>query len=205
MKRALGSGASAEDCCIDLANQCDELIKGVGKDYDDNAEQMSRYLLVVFEFWISMDKKALEACPLLFKFHPILVPEILDILQFSSFKDLQRIRRAQQYLHQRVCACRLKQKSIVSRVEPGCFASRFVQGSKYLQQLMEQLEVDSETARGKKKQEWTQMCHRYDDLTELILERTCECAIDSFGKKIKPVCQKCSYWGGSIQPYDRST
>lgn len=195
MKEILVASGSPEECCINLAKESARLIKRVGRAYDDNPEQMSRCLLTVFEFWMNIDRKAVEACPLLSDFHPVFTPELLDILQFSSYAELQRIRRVQRYLLNRTYSCRGTQQSIISNVEPKCFASQFVQNSEDLRILMENLEIDSQTARDQKEEEWLQLCARYDELTELILERICECTFDSFGKKIKPVCQKCSCWG----------
>ncbi|KAK9425871.1 hypothetical protein SUNI508_12849 [Seiridium unicorne] len=189
------AAGSVTDNCAKIADSCGRLIDRIGSAYISNPAQMSKYLLIVFELWIRMDEEAIKGCSILTAFHPIFAPELLDVLQFSSREELQRIRRVQEYLQRRVNQCRGTQRSILSSVEPDCFAWRFFQHSQDLHRLMVRLEEDSESARNRKEVEWESMCLEYDDLTQKILERTCECIFDNHGRKIKPVCRKCSCWG----------
>ncbi|KAI1854474.1 hypothetical protein JX266_000592 [Neoarthrinium moseri] len=186
---------SFDDKCSALARQSIALIQRVRNAYESNPEQMSNFLLKVFDLWVKLDEEATRRCPLLLDLHPIFTPELIEALQPSSRSDLARLRRIQEYLWDRVQRCKTLQGTILSSIQADGFASRYFTHNASLEELRVRLEQDSQDLRTRKKAEWRELCEEYDKLTERILGRTCECEFDINGKKIRPVCRKCSYWG----------
>ena len=65
------------DCqarCLELARLIIELFDVVGDAYESNPEQMSIFILSLFDLWVQMDECAVRACPLLGRLRPTFQP-----------------------------------------------------------------------------------------------------------------------------------
>jgi hypothetical protein len=68
---------SVADCqarCLELARLIVDLFDVVGDAYDSNPEQMSIFILSLFDLWSQMDECAVKACPLLGDYAPMFRP-----------------------------------------------------------------------------------------------------------------------------------
>ena len=87
--------------CMNLAKQIDDYINVVGDAYVGNPEQMSVFILSIFELWVNMDRCATVVYPLLCNYHPGFNPELLDVILLSRTRDMERLQEIQSYLHER--------------------------------------------------------------------------------------------------------
>jgi hypothetical protein len=85
------SKEATENRCAGLALTITEYISAVGDAYDGNFEQMSLFILTIFDLWVAMDKCATVVYPLLSDYHPWFTPEILDVLLLPRWKQLKRL------------------------------------------------------------------------------------------------------------------
>lgn len=54
-----------EKQCLDVASQIRRYLDVVGDAYEGSIEQISTYILIIFELWVHMDKCTTVAHPLL--------------------------------------------------------------------------------------------------------------------------------------------
>ncbi|KAH0566486.1 hypothetical protein GP486_000104 [Trichoglossum hirsutum] len=188
------SVARCETRCIELAGSVEDLFTTVGSAYESNPEQMSIFILNLFELWIQMDECAVKACPLLCNYHPGFSPELLDVLQLPTLPDMQRLQNIQRYLQDRCNKSEFSHKTIFSEPDGKCFAVRYVRQSARLCKLRKRIEGDSAMSRQKKDFEWERTCEQYDDLSQKISEGTCVCSIGRDGTRNVKGCTKCWRW-----------
>ncbi|RYP66813.1 hypothetical protein DL771_007611 [Monosporascus sp. 5C6A] len=188
---------TVKDCqarCLELANSITDLFTVVGSAYDSNPEQMSIFILNLFELWVQMDECAIRACPLLQDYHPIFSGGLLDVLQLPTLSDMQRLQRIQNYLRERCANCRLIHKNIFSRPDKDCFAAQYLALSTQLQNLQRQIENASKRSRASKESEWEEACKKFDSLSEEISSRTCVCSLNPDESRNTGACEKCRLW-----------
>jgi hypothetical protein len=82
------TGSSLDQQCIELAQKIDTYLDAVAGVYDHNPEQKSVMLLTVMELWVSMDQCAVRSFSLLNDYNPAFLPDILDVLQLLSLRDM---------------------------------------------------------------------------------------------------------------------
>lgn len=188
---------SVADCqarCRELAKSIADFFTAVGSAYDANPEQMSIFILGLFDLWIRMDRCAVTACPLLREYHPVFSPELLDVLHLPTLSDMRRLREFQNYLRDRCRNCQSSHKTIFSEPNKDCFAVRYLEQSTRLRNLRQQIEHASDRSRETKKSEWEKACQKYDDLSQKIADGTCVCSFYPDGSRNVKGCQKCWHW-----------
>lgn len=163
-----------EALCMDLARQIENYRKAVGTAYDGDSEQMSTFILNVFELWVHMDKCATVAFPLLKDYHPGFKPELLDVLLLSRLSFMERLQKIQIYLQNR-CTQAKMDKSIFKGPFPGCFADRYLDldVAENLRKLQREIEAASLSARNAKEAELDRINAEYKDLLEKLATSSC--------------------------------
>ncbi|KAL5325012.1 hypothetical protein ACEPPN_006134 [Leptodophora sp. 'Broadleaf-Isolate-01'] len=185
------------DCavlCEQLAKSIVNMFTVVGDAYDSNPEQMSIFILNLFDLWVQMDRRAIRACPLLHEYAPVFKPELLDVLHLPMLSSMQRLQDIQSYLQSRCRTCRFAHKTIFSEPDENCFAVRCVAQSARLRRLQERIEKASRKSRGNKESEWNQACREYDSLSLEITSGVCVCTTNYDGSRNVSGCTKCWRW-----------
>ena len=185
------SVANCEARCVELAKSVADLFTEVGSAYDSNPEQMSIFILNLFDLWVQMDECAVKACPLLQDYRPAFSPELLDVLQLPTLSDMLRLRYIQRHLRDRCGKSQYIHKTIFNEPDKDCFSVRYVKQSIRLCDLRQQIEDDSNRSRESKKFEWKTACEEYDDLSQKISEGTCVCSFNRDGSRNIQGCAKC--------------
>ncbi|KAF9770212.1 hypothetical protein IL306_012268 [Fusarium sp. DS 682] len=191
----LFSSSSSERTCEELAMKIEHFIEAVGDAYMGNSLLMSRYLLQLFELWMRMDMEATTVCPLLLEFHPIFVPNSLDVLCLQTRQELERLSQVQQYIKSRISALDVDHETIFSDPrKPNSFPVRFVystQSGEGLVVLGEEVDSVSQSLRSKKQSELADLTRQYDELTQEMQGRKCTCTRLPDGKMDVHGCTKC--------------
>ncbi|KAK2757274.1 hypothetical protein FQN54_004788 [Arachnomyces sp. PD_36] len=152
--------------CADIATRIEDYTASAGKVYRDDPEQLSTFILSIFELWVHMDKCAQMVFPLLKEYHPVFHPELLDVLLLSRLSSLNRLREIQLYLKNRSSGA--QRKTIFADPESGCFADKFVglEEAANLRELLREIEAASLAARSRKEAELTQVNQDCEDAVE---------------------------------------
>lgn len=172
------SQKQCEKLCLDMAAQIRCYLYAVEDAYEGNTEQISTYILNIFELWVHMDKCATVVHPLLREYHPCFEPEMLDVLLLSRLKDMQRLQAIQQYIHGRCTQAGMRQNVFTDPEEGGCFANRYFDfdQSWHLQsinQLQKRIETASSTAKKSKEKELQAVNDQYKYRTEKMGQTAC--------------------------------
>jgi Protein of unknown function (DUF3638)/Protein of unknown function (DUF3645) len=163
--------------CQQLAKTIRDYIEAVGDAYDGNTEQMSVFILNIFELWVYMDQCAVKVHPLLRQYHPFFEPEMLDILLLSRLHDLERLQVIQKYIHTR-CTQAKRPKDIFADSQKDCFADRYwgfgdELNIRNLNRLRDRIETESLKVGEAKKRELQNINAEYEKRTHNITEHTC--------------------------------
>ncbi|KAE8351950.1 hypothetical protein BDV28DRAFT_149500 [Aspergillus coremiiformis] len=189
------SKAKCEALCIQLSRQIEDYMSAVGNAYDDDPEQMSIFILSIFELWVCMDRCAIIVYPLLADYHPWLKPELLDVLLLSRRYHMERLQDIQNYLHERCARATVKTMTIFSDPCPGNFTVRYfnTKEASDLLSLQQTIEMKSLAARCKKEEELQQTNAQYKDLTEKRATTSCHQRRLPDGKHDIKGCSHCYY------------
>ncbi|KAL4806252.1 hypothetical protein BDV18DRAFT_160319 [Aspergillus unguis] len=160
--------------CIELSSAITTYIDAVGDAYDGDSEQMSLFILNVFELFVAMDKLAIAMYPLLKDYHPWFHPESLDALLLERWKHMKRLQAIQNHLATR-CQQAKSNMTIFDGPERGCFAERYFDqaGSLQLQGLQMKILEDSRVSKEEKGRELENVNSAFDDLTAKLRLSTC--------------------------------
>jgi len=180
--------------CVQLAESIVDVFTAVGDAYASNPEQMSIFILNLFDLWVEMDECAVKACPLLWDYAPVFSPELLDVLHLSTLSSMQRLQDIQSHLRSRCGNCRFACKTIFSEIDGNCFAARYLEQSAPLRTLQQQIEEASSKSRENKQSEWNDACQEYNDLSQKISSGTCICSTNHDGSRNIKGCDKCWHW-----------
>ncbi|KAI9833796.1 MAG: hypothetical protein M1819_003531 [Sarea resinae] len=159
--------------CIELARGIDTYLSTVAGAYDANPEQKSLMLLTAMESWMLMDQLATRIYSLLTRFNPGFPPEILDVLQLSSFQDMVRLQKIQNYLRDRHITSQHSGMTVFDDPTKGCFAELSFDNLEALQILHQRIETAAEVARTQKEKEWQKLSQEYEDMIKTVAESTC--------------------------------
>lgn len=168
--------AYQDDKCAVLAKEIENYLDQASDLYDDCIEQKSAMMVTLFQLWVVMDEHAVHQFPLLKEYRPPFPPEVLDVLQLSSYEDLVRLQEIQQYLRHREKHCKFKTLTLFSNPVEDCFADRYVgcsQNADRLQRLDREIVTASFAAKEKKKKELNRINKEYSSLSQLITSAIC--------------------------------
>ncbi|KUL85151.1 hypothetical protein ZTR_06218 [Talaromyces verruculosus] len=189
------SQADSESKCTETANKICGYINAVGDAYKGDGEQMSIFMLNVFELWVLMDKCAVRMNPLIPQYHPVFEPKMLDVLLLTRLHDMRRLQSIQKYLYSR-CVNANSALDIFADPQEGCFADRYFQHGESdsvqrLKDLEAGIESASTAAREDKEREMKQVNAAYNDRTENIMQTACTQRITAEGKHDIRGCTHC--------------
>ena len=187
--------------CITISNHITNYISVVHKELDGVASLASQYLLNLFELWVALDFTAANICPLLLQYHPIFVPEALDMLCFALQSDMERLACVQKYLAKRVQQC-MVQNGNIFKIAPKTtsFAQGYVQARKAnevdceehsLSSLLSRINQANHSARVEKGGELKELSDKYDQLTLEMARGECRCTRNPDGTLDVKGCNKC--------------
>jgi hypothetical protein len=188
-----------QQLCQSLSRGIIDLLTNVGDTFNKDSVLMSRHLLRLFELWTSMDEAATSICPLLENYHPLFIPDALDVLCLMTRDEMVRLLRVQQYIRNRVASHKKNLGTIFDNPRKGSsfpaqFVSSTVTGG---QMLMTATLIDKASiiARESALSELERLTKRYDSLTQSLNDLTCTCTKSPTGKKITHGCRRCpKFW-----------
>ncbi|KAI8716467.1 hypothetical protein NCS52_00940700 [Fusarium sp. LHS14.1] len=191
----LPSSEDPEQMCIESSTAITKFLQKAGTAYKDNPLLMSRYLLRLFELWVDMDRAATTACPLLKQYHPIFVPQSLDVLCLLTMEEMERLARVQQYVARRVSEHHWKGETIFSNPRretafPLQFATSTSVG-KLMLDVADEIDRKSEKARALKEAQLATQLELYHRLIQETEGLSCCCKRRRDGTKDTSDCQKC--------------
>lgn len=168
-------------------------LDAVSSNYERSPEQMGTMLLTVMYLWMSIDKFAIQQLPLLSEYIPPFPSDILDVLQLAQHKDMLRAHEIRSYLVKRHQSCGTNRMTIFHDPGKGCFAERYYNDSKELQNLHQDIEDRAEEARAKKEEEWNLKANEHEALFKAISNMTCIYTMNKYQQRIhnKRECLKC--------------
>ena len=191
------SPESSEQICKSASKLITTYVRSACQAYKGNGELQSQMILTVMELWIKMDYAICDLFSLVSEYHPIFRPDMLNVLLFSSFEDMERLQRVQNCLHHRVSSCKTT-KGLFSDPTDGCFAHRSFEespDSARLQKLHDRIEDWATELRLAKAEEWNQKSRQFENLWRQIDTMTCIFVVDEyepFGRgKHSPHCTRC--------------
>ncbi|KAF5002203.1 hypothetical protein FDECE_10694, partial [Fusarium decemcellulare] len=168
------------------------------KTYDNMPELKSTLILNVMEIWVAMDEAVCNLYPLLKEFHPVLRPEMLDVLLLSTFADMKRLQKIQLYMQDRIAACEGSNTSIYDDPTRGSFGHRAYDKSdmsQKLQALHDSIERWATKLRIAKEEEWKSKSKEYAALSRGIEESSCVYLVDEINPLGRgfhdPNCSRC--------------
>lgn len=193
----------ADRRCTEMSRMLLRYMDLVGDSYRTDASLMSKYLLLLFELWVAMDQAATAACPLLKLYHPVFVPEALDVLCLVTMDDMVRLRDVQQYMAGRVAdhqmADHASERGSIFHDPKSIhnFPTRFVYSTddgKPMAALAERIDLQSDRASGAKEKELEMLTAEYVALTGAIASGVCRCTRQLDGSKSVKGCTRCWKW-----------
>lgn len=180
---------------IGFSYQIDDYLRVVGDSYEDDPEQMSIFILCIFELWMHMDKCVTLAYPLVKEYHPWMQPEWLDVLLLSQLRHMERLQRIQLYLQARCQESKKGSMTIFAHPTPGCFTDRYFDcniGDK-MKRLQDAIETASSRARNEKELELDRSNNKFKDLTAKRTSSFCNGWRLPDGSHNRKGCSYCEY------------
>lgn len=198
MKMITGS-QKPQQLCISLSMGIVDLLTIVGDTFDNDSILMSRHLLRLFELWTNMDKAAISLCPLLKEYHPLFIPDALDVLCLMTRDEMKRLLRVQQYIRNRVASHKKSLGTIFDTPrQASSFPAKYVSSTAAGHQMLitaTLIDDASLAARRTTLSELERLTKRYDSLTQSMNDLTCTCTVSPTGKKIVHGCRRCpKFW-----------
>ncbi|XXH01215.1 hypothetical protein Hte_007569 [Hypoxylon texense] len=151
-------------------------INQIGHYYDGNVEQKSIMLLTLMELWATLDEAACTMFPLLYDFHPVFTPQLMECLHFPFLRDIARARSVETYLESRIAESGGTRATLFDDPGKGCFAERYFDessDSEALEDLLFEIQSNATLQREMKESEWKEMSDEYDRLTKAYDSATC--------------------------------
>ncbi|KAF5977410.1 very large low complexity protein [Fusarium bulbicola] len=188
-----------QELCKSLSAGIMDLLTNVGDSFNNDSTLMSRHLLRLFELWIKMDEAATSTCPLLKEYHPLFIPDALDVLCLMTRDEMERLLRVQQYIRNRAASHKRGLGTIFDNPRQGStFPARYVSSTAAgSQMLMTATLIDDASLRARQStlSELQRLTQSYDSLTQSLNDLTCTCTVSSTGKMITHGCRRCPrFW-----------
>ncbi|KAI1136366.1 hypothetical protein F5Y05DRAFT_106727 [Hypoxylon sp. FL0543] len=151
-------------------------ISRIEDQYNDNAEQKSMMLLTLMEAWTALDESACAMFPLLYDFHPVFTPRLMEALRLPLLSDISRARKVESYVQDRIAKSRGTRATLFDDPCKGCFAERYFDeslGSNSLAHILTEIQSTSAQQRECKEREWRELSAEYERLTKEYDAATC--------------------------------
>ncbi|KAF5593544.1 uncharacterized protein FSUBG_9779 [Fusarium subglutinans] len=194
-RRIAATSDNPQELCKSLSTSIMDLLTNVGDSFNNDSTLMSRHLLRLFELWVKMDEEATSTCPLLKEYHPLFIPDALDVLCLMTRGEMERLLRVQQYIRNRVASHKKGLGTIFDNPRQGStFPARYVSSTAAGgQMLMTATLIDDASLRARQStlSELERLTQSYDSLTQSLNDLTCTCTVSPTGKKITHACRRC--------------
>lgn len=185
--------------CTSASQLISEHIRSVFFLPDFATDVKSGLILNIMELWVKMDQAACNLYPLLKEYHPMIYPEMLDVLLIPDQQDMERLLHVQLYLEDRISTCGRSKVSIFDDPNVrGCFGHRAYEefpDSRNFKSLHESIESWAQTQRQAKKREWKEKMSEYSFLSKQVEQSSCVYIMDEDKPLVRgfhhPQCHRC--------------
>ncbi|KAL4918900.1 hypothetical protein BDW62DRAFT_200299 [Aspergillus aurantiobrunneus] len=192
---------SDEDTCQHLGRLIRDYHAVASSLYSHNPEALSVMLLTILELWIACDRSAIEAHPTLSGYSSCVPMDIFESLVLPYRSQMERLARAEEYMHQRQRRLRYPGSCIFQDFgTQSCFSVKYFDQSGEHQALLATIEEHARNKRNAKQAELRKKQQEYKRLIDLADEIDCtfyEVTIDRSWniKELRhsPSCKKCQY------------
>ncbi|KAF5564196.1 hypothetical protein FPHYL_4816 [Fusarium phyllophilum] len=198
-KRITVTSVKPQELCKLLSKGIIDLLTKVGDTFNNNSILMSRHLLRLFELWTKMDEAATSMCPLLKEYHPLFIPDALDVLCLMTRNEMERLLLVQRYLRNRVDSHKKALGTIFDNPRQGStFPAKYISSTAAgSQMLMTATLIDDASMRARQStlSDLERLTNRYDSLTQSLNDLTCTCTVSPTGRKVTHTCRRCpKFW-----------
>jgi len=169
-----------DQTCIELKNKLQQYQDAALSAYKSDPEQLSLMVLTIMELWQALDSLALRLFSQLSKYNPGFPRNLLYPLQVSSLEDMRRLQKVEDYIETRRSMADPTMPSIFGDILPNSFAVRYFDRCPEMQELLEEIELADETARGRKEEELRTKSTEYEDLLRDAAQTACLFTEDEF-------------------------
>ncbi|KAF9235916.1 hypothetical protein BU15DRAFT_64461 [Melanogaster broomeanus] len=147
--------AEVDEACVQLETLAEKYSSEARKAYKNNPEDLSVMFLTTIELWVALDKIVVEKIPMLQDYSPEIPLAILETLLLRKPENLDRLRRAYEYIRDRHRDSQARGGwSVFSNpVNDNNFAVRYYKTSDRLKTLNSRIENDARRAREEKLEE----------------------------------------------------
>ncbi|KAI2635599.1 hypothetical protein GGS26DRAFT_505776 [Hypomontagnella submonticulosa] len=170
------SPSSSSARVLELHDIILDYIRHIDSSYDNNAEQKSIMLLTLMGAWKALDEAACAMFPLLYDFHPVFTPRLIEALRLPLLSDMARARKISSYIQKRISRSGRIRATLFDDPCEGCFAERYFDnspGSSSLAKILADIQLDAEEKRKMKEREWELLSTEYERLTREYDSATC--------------------------------
>ncbi|KAF5598639.1 hypothetical protein FPCIR_2936 [Fusarium pseudocircinatum] len=197
--RITSASEKPQELCKLLSKSIMELLAKVGDTFNNDSILMSRHLLRLFELWTKMDEAATSMCPLLKEYHPLFIPDALDVLCLMTRDEMERLLLVQRYIRNRVASHKKGLGTIFDNPTQGStFPAKYVYSTAAGRHMLTTATLINDAslrARQSTLSELESLTKRYDSLTQSLNDLTCTCTISPTGKKVTHTCRRCpKFW-----------
>ncbi|KAF5988514.1 hypothetical protein FCOIX_423 [Fusarium coicis] len=198
-KRLTATSEKSQELCNILSKSIMDLLNKVGDTYNNDSIPISRHLLRLFELWTKMDEATTSMCPLLKEYHPLFIPDALDVLCLMTRDEMERLLLVQRYIRNRVASHKKGQGTIFDNPRQGStFPAKYVSSTAAgRQMLVTATRIDDASLRARQStlSELERLTKSYDSLTQSLNDLTCTCTVSPTGKKVNHTCRRCpKFW-----------
>ncbi|KAF5529463.1 hypothetical protein FNAPI_13867 [Fusarium napiforme] len=198
-KRLTATSEKPQELCKVLSKSIMNLLNMVGDTFNNDSIPMSRHLLRLFELWAKMDEAATSMCPLLKEYHPLFIPDTLDVLCLMTRDEMERLLLVQRYIRNRVASHKKGLGTIFDNPRQGSmFPAKYVSSTAAGSQiLVTATRIDDASLRARQStlSELERLTKSYDSLTQSLNDLTCTCTVSPTGKKVTHTCRRCpKFW-----------
>ncbi|KAF5574117.1 hypothetical protein FPANT_11939 [Fusarium pseudoanthophilum] len=198
-KRLTSTSEKPQELCKLLSKSIMDLLTKVGDTFNNDSIPMSRHLLRLFELWTKMDEAAISICPLLKEYHPLFIPDALDVLCLMTRDEMERLLLVQRYIRNRVASHKKGLGTIFDNPRQGStFPAKYVSSTAAgRQMLVTATRIDDASLRARQStlSELERLTKSYESLTQSLNDLICTCTISPTGKKLPHTCRRCpKFW-----------
>lgn len=134
--------------------------------YQDLPEGTSMMVLTIYQLWVACDRAAIESCPLIGSYKPVIPIQPLGALLLRSAEDMKRLHEVEQYIMDRMLAATFNRSILTETGTPDDFSSQFYASSTKHQILFREIEKKATSDRAAKRKELQASQEKYARLIE---------------------------------------
>jgi Family of unknown function (DUF6606) len=151
----------------DVIASCIEQYFAGAKDlYGTSAEDNSIMILTIMDLWVALDTFSIRQCPLLKQYSPEIPSSFLHPLLLHRSSTLDRALRIEEYLFQRHKEACNATSIFSNNIGESSFAVKYFRASEALQRLNDEIVLDAQQKREKKRAELDDMNQTSESLLQ---------------------------------------